>query len=110
LARGDIRVFREALRDARELLPEDSAAREILGDLSESAAGYQQEDKALPQYDLLYERAALPLQRAAEVLEREIEVLRGEREVPPTDGRQVPPRYRQQVAKYFERLAELEGE
>ena len=109
LPRGDIRVFREALRDARELLPEDSAAREILGNLSESAAGYQ-EDKALPQYDLLYERAALPLQRAAEVLEREIEVLRGEREVPPTDGREVPPRYRQQVAKYFERLAELEGE
>jgi len=110
---GDYRAWSGNLRDARELLPEDSAARQMLGGISEGLAelGRGGEGaKALPQYDLVFERAILPLQRASAVLEREIEILRGAREVPPIDANEVPPRYRQQVAEYFERLSEMKGE
>ena len=108
----DYRNWAGAVRDARELLPEDSVARQMLGGLSEGIVELArgEGEKKKPQYDLVFERAVLPLQRAAEVLEREIETLRGEREMPPVDASEVPPRYRQLVAEYFERLAEMEDE
>ena len=111
-AEGGFRDWMDRLREAESLLPDDLGVRQrligIREDLAGVGRGYHREG-AVPQYDLVFDRAIKPLTLAAEELSELIREQKNEYGFGASKADEVPEQYRARVAEYFKALAEMDG-
>ncbi|MDP6041220.1 MAG: hypothetical protein QGG64_21910 [Candidatus Latescibacteria bacterium] len=111
-AEGGFRDWMDRLREAESLLPDDIGVRQRLTGIREDLAGigrgYHREG-AVPQYDLVFDRAIKPLTLAAEDLSDLIREQKNEYGFGAGKADEVPEQYRARVAEYFKALAEMDG-
>lgn len=106
-AEGGFRDWMDRVREAESLLPEDLSIHQRLTGIREDLAGMGRayhRDGALPQYDLIFDRAIKPLTLSVEELSELIRERKADFSVGKPD--EIPEQYRARVAEYFKALTE----
>ncbi len=110
-AEGGFRDWMDRLREAESLLPTDLDLRQRLTGIREDLAGigrgYYREG-AVPQYDLIFDRAIKPLTLSAEELSDLIREQKSDYGFSAGKADEIPEQYRTRVAEYFKALTESE--
>ena len=110
-AEGGFRDWMDRLREAESLLPADLNVRQRLTGIREDLAGIGRDyyrKGAVPQYDLIFERAIKPLTLSAEELSVLIRERKGDYGLSAGKADEIPEQYRARVAEYFKALTENE--
>ena len=110
-AEGGFRNWMDRLREAESLLPADLGVRQRLTGIREDLAGIGRDyyrKGAVPQYDLIFERAIKPLTLSAEELSVLIRERKGDYGLSAGKADEIPEQYRARVAEYFKALTENE--
>ncbi|MCY3872586.1 MAG: hypothetical protein OXG87_23845 [Gemmatimonadetes bacterium] len=110
-AEGGFRDWMNRLREAESLLPADLGVRQRLTGIREDLAGIGRDyyrKGAVPQYDLIFERAIKPLTLSAEELSVLIRERKGDYGLSAGKADEIPEQYRARVAEYFKALTESE--
>lgn len=110
-AEGGFRDWMDRLREAESLLPADLNVRVRLTGIREDLAGIGRDyyrKGAVPQYDLIFERAIKPLTLSAEELSVLIRERKGDYGLSAGKADEIPEQYRARVAEYFKALTESE--
>ena len=110
-AEGGFRDWMDRLREAESLLPADLGVRQRLTGIREDLAGIGRDyyrKGAVPQYDLVFERAIKPLTLSAEELSVLIRERKGDYGLSAGKADEIPEQYRARVAEYFKALTESE--
>jgi len=110
-AEGGFRDWMDRLREAESLLPADLGVRQRLTGVREDLAGIGRDyyrKGAVPQYDLIFERAIKPLTLSAEELSVLISERKGDYGLSAGKADEIPEQYRARVAEYFKALTENE--
>ena len=110
-AEGGFRDWMDRLREAESLLPTDLGVRQRLTGIREDLAGIGRDyhrKGAVPQYDLIFERAIKPLTLSAEELSVLIRERKGDYGLSAGKTDEIPEQYRARVAEYFKALTENE--
>ena len=110
-AEGGFRDWMDRLREAESLLPADLNVRLRLTGIREDLAGIGRDyyrKGAVPQYDLIFERAIKPLTLSAEELSVLIRERKGDYGLSAGKSDEIPEQYRARVAEYFKALTESE--
>ena len=103
--------WNQTLRDAEDLLPQDSPVGAQLADIRQGLGALERhyrQSKTAPSFDLVFDRTIKPLTLAAETLRRELAAMRDSTQLSAAQTETIPPRYRARVAEYFKALAEQE--
>lgn len=110
-AEGGFRDWMDRLREAESLLPADLNVRQRLTGIREDLAGIGRDyyrKGAVPQYDLIFDRAIKPLTLSAEELSVLIRERKGDYGLSAGKADEIPEQYRARVAEYFKALTESE--
>lgn len=110
-AEGGFRDWMDRLREAESLLPADLGVRQRLTGIREDLAGIGRDyyrKGAVPQYDLIFERAIKPLTLSAEELSELIRERKSDYGFSAGKTDEIPEQYRARVAEYFKALTESE--
>ena len=110
-AESGFRDWMNRLREAESLLPADLGVRQRLTGVREDLAGIGRDyyrKGAVPQYDLIFDRAIKPLTLSAEELSVLIRERKGDYGLSAGKADEIPEQYRARVAEYFKALTESE--
>ncbi len=110
-AEGGFRDWMDRLREAESLLPADLDVRQRLTGIREDLAGIGRDyyrEGAVPQYDLIFDRAIKPLTLSAEELSDLIRERKSDYGFSAGKADEIPEQYRTRVAEYFKALTERE--
>ena len=110
-AESGFRDWMDRLREAESLLPADLDLRQRLTGIREDLAGIGRDyyrEGALPQYDLIFDRAIKPLTLSAEELSELIRERKSDYGFSAGKADEIPEQYRIRVAEYFKALTERE--